>query len=151
MNATLARVDGGTGDWATERLARADFDMYLAGARRGLEELAQAATALEQTLPERVGQAVREGVRAEAVPVARQVAELRGLMNAVLRRLERVEDVVHAEREARVDDLALLVDLVSSGWAGVDRRLARLERALENGSGAVVYQIDERRSSAEAG
>ena len=32
-----------------------------------------------------------------------------------------------AERHARVDDLALLVDLVSSGWRGVDVRLERLE------------------------
>ena len=29
----------------------------------------------------------------------------------------------------RVDDLALLVDLVSSGWRGVDARLERLEQA----------------------
>jgi hypothetical protein len=28
-----------------------------------------------------------------------------------------------------VDDLALLVELVSSGWRGVDARLERLERA----------------------
>ena len=34
-----------------------------------------------------------------------------------------------AERHARIDDLALLVDLVSSGWKGVSDRLERVERA----------------------
>jgi hypothetical protein len=44
-----------------------------------------------------------------------------------------------------VDDLALLVDLVSSGWRGVDQRLARIEETVEKRSGATVYRIEERR------
>ena len=32
-----------------------------------------------------------------------------------------------AERNARLDDLTLLVDLISTGWQGVDRRLERIE------------------------
>ena len=71
---------------------------------------------------------------------------MRGLTNAVLRRLERIEGDALAERHARVDDLALLVDLITSGWKGVDARLARLEQTLEAGKGAVVYRIEERRS-----
>ena len=47
-----------------------------------------------------------------------------------------------AERNSRVDDLALLVDLISSGWRGVDQRLARIEAALEQRGGAVVYRIE---------
>ena len=66
-------------------------------------------------------------MRAEVLPVARHIAEIRGLLNQAIRRLERVEGDLLAERHARVDDLALLVDLVSSGWRGVDARLARLE------------------------
>jgi len=62
------------------------------------------------------------------LPVARHIAEIRGLLNQTIRRLERIEGDLLAERHARVDDLALLVDLVSSGWRGVDARLARLER-----------------------
>jgi hypothetical protein len=61
------------------------------------------------------------------LPVARHIAEIRGLFNQAIRRLERVEGELLAERKARVDDLELLVDLVSSGWRGVDARLARLE------------------------
>ena len=56
-------------------------------------------------------------------------SEIRGLLNQVIRRLERLEGDVLAERHARIDDLALLVDLVSSGWQGVSTRLDRLERA----------------------
>jgi hypothetical protein len=41
-----------------------------------------------------------------------------------------------------VDDLALLVDLVTSGWRGVEQRLVKLEERLtsEDG-GAAVYRI----------
>jgi hypothetical protein len=70
---------------------------------------------------------------------------VRGLMNQTLRRLERIEGDTAAERHARVDDLALLVDLITSGWRGVDERLARLEKGLEERGGAVVYRIEERR------
>ena len=45
-----------------------------------------------------------------------------------------------------MDDLALLVDLISSGWNGVDQRLARMERKLETNGGAEVYRIDERKA-----
>jgi hypothetical protein len=45
-----------------------------------------------------------------------------------------------------VDDLALLVDLISSGWNGVDQRLARMERKLEAGGGAEVYRNEERKA-----
>ncbi len=45
-----------------------------------------------------------------------------------------------------MDDLALLVDLVSSGWKAVDERLDRLERNLQSGEGAIVYRIEERRA-----
>lgn len=138
---------------ATERLAQAaegrvqaaDVDAVLERARDQVEALAQSAAELESTLPDRVGQAVRDGVRAEALPVARSTAEIRGLLNQVIRRLERIEGDLLAERHARVDDLALLVDLVTSGWKGVDVRLTRLERGLQREDGAIVYQIEERR------
>lgn len=149
----LRRMDQDAIERARERIAEAAegrpdaaaVDATLERTRQGLEELAAAAAELEATLPERVGAAVRDGVASEARPVARQLAEVRGLMNQVLRRLERLEGDVLSERHARVDDLALLVDLVASGWKGVDDRLARLEGALQTGSGAVVYRIEERR------
>jgi hypothetical protein len=130
---------------AEGRVGQGDVDAVLERARAQIESLAQTAAELESSLPTRVGDAVRDGVRAEALPVARQMAEVRGLLNTVIRRLERVEGDLLAERHARVDDLAVLVDLVTSGWMSVDRRLERIESAITAGSDAVVYRIEERR------
>jgi hypothetical protein len=76
-------------------------------------------------------------------------------MNQLIRRLERVEADLLTERAARVDDLALLVDLITSGWQGVDTRLSRIEDAvnrLEHGiqenRGAIVYRMEDRRPDA---
>jgi hypothetical protein len=79
------------------------------------------------------------------LPVARHIAEIRGLLNQAIRRLERIEGDLLAERHARVDDLALLVDLVSSGWRGVDARLARLEGRQASADAPVEHlaQLDE--------
>ena len=68
----------------------------------------------------------------------------------MVRRLERIEGDLLAERHARVDDLALLVDLIISGWKGVDDRLGRIERGLETGSGAIVYRMQERRAGGDS-
>lgn len=100
-------------------------------ARAQLESFAEATAQLEASLPDRVSTALHESMRAEVVPVARQLAEVRGLSAQTIRRLEGLQADVAAERRARVDDLALLVDLVSSGWRSVDRRLDRLERTLD--------------------
>jgi hypothetical protein len=76
------------------------------------------------------------------MPVGRNIAEIRGLMNQVIRRLERVEGDLLSERHARVDDLALLVDLVASGWHGVEQRLVKIEQRLASSDGnAAVYRI----------
>jgi hypothetical protein len=130
---------------AEGRVEPAAIDAVLERAREQLEALAAAAAELETALPARVGDAVQDGLREQVLPVARHLAEVRGLMNQVIRRIERVEGDLLAERHARVDDLALLVDLVSSGWRGVDERLARLEKILEDRGGAVIYRMEERR------
>jgi hypothetical protein len=54
-------------------------------------------------------------------------------VNQANRRLERLEQELLAERHARVDDLALLVDLVTSGWQGVDNHLRRIEEDAARG------------------
>ena len=130
---------------AAGRTSQADLEAALERARTQIEALALAAAELETALPERVGNAVRDGVRAEALPVARNVAEVRGLLNGVVRRLERIEGDTLAERHSRVDDLALLVELISSGWKGVDDRIQRLERSLQVAGSAMVYRIEEHR------
>jgi hypothetical protein len=124
----LERAKQRIADAAAGRPEPGQIEAALERSRAQIEELAAAAAELETSIPEHVGAAVRDGLRAEVLPVARHIAEIRGLLNQAIRRLERLEGDVLSERHARVDDLALLVELVSSGWQGVDARLERLER-----------------------
>src|SRR5690242_13808110 len=112
---------------AEGRVAPAAVDSALERAREAIESLAQASAELQERLPG----AIQDGLKEHFRPSARHLAEVRGMMNQVLRRLERVEGDLLAERHARVDDLALLVDLVASGWESVNRRLAKIEEELE--------------------
>ena len=148
-------MDDGAMERAQERVdQRADgaaLDGLLVRAREQVEALAAATTALEDSLPGRV----EEAVRGQAQPVGRNLAEIRGLMNQLLRRLSALEGDLLTERNARVDDLALLVDLISSGWKGVDARLGRieavvgrLEQGLQENRGAIVYRMEDRRPDA---
>jgi chromosome segregation ATPase len=125
----LERAKRRIADARAGRTDTARFEAALERSRAQIEQLARAADELELALPERVGHAVQEGLRREVVPVGRNLAEIRGLLNGVNRRLERLEQEIGAERHARIDDLALLVDLVASGWQSVDDRLSRLETA----------------------
>jgi hypothetical protein len=131
---------------AEGRTEPAVVEATLERARHQVESLAETAAQLEATLPDRIGEAVQDGLRKEVLPVAKHLAEVRGLSANTVRRLERLDADLLAERHARVDDLALLVDLIVSGWQGVDERLARLERALGADEGAIVYRIEDRRS-----
>jgi BMFP domain-containing protein YqiC len=151
----LSDMDDSVVERAQQRVEqRADgaaLDSLLTRAREQVDSLAAAAAALEDTLPAKVGEAVRN----EAQPVGRNLAEIRGLMNQVIRRLEHVDGDLLAERYARVDDLALLVELVTSGWKGVDTRLdrleavmSRLEQGMQEKSGAIVYRMEDRRPDA---
>jgi hypothetical protein len=124
----------------------AAVDAALERARAQVEELAAATAELESTLPGKVEHALQDGLREQVRPVGRNLAEIRGLTNQVIRRLERVEGDLLAERHARVDDLGLLVDLITSSWKSVERRLATLERTLQSGEGAIVYRMEERRT-----
>jgi hypothetical protein len=124
----------------------ATVDAVLERTRAQVEALAEAAAELETTLPARIDGALQDGLREQVRPVGRNLAEIRGLTNHVIRRLERIEGDLLSERHARVDDLALLVDLVSSGWKSVDDRLGSLERSLQTSEGAIVYRMQERRT-----
>jgi len=79
-----------------------------------------------------VREALREGLREEAAPISRRLAEVKGLSNNAIRRLESLETTLDSERNARVDDLALLVELLTEGWRSLNARLDRIEAALEH-------------------
>jgi phage-related minor tail protein len=134
---------------------QASVDAALARTREALESFAASAAELEAAVPERIGAAIEDALRTEVLPVARHLAEVRGLSAQTIRRLEHLQGDVAAERTARVEDLALLVDLIASGWRGVERRLDRLERimdrmerSLEEAPRASLYRLEELRPGA---
>lgn len=134
--------------------SRADLEAALERAESALDGLAQTAAELETAVPDRLGAAIEESMRAEVVPVARSLAEVRGLTVQLVRRLERLQAEAATERRERLEDLGLLVELIASGWRGVERRLDRAERvldridrALEDRPGAAVYRIEDRQGA----
>jgi hypothetical protein len=145
----LARAQARVVEARAERPNRIELEAAVERAENALDALAQTTAELETAVPERLGAAVEEGMRAEVLPVARHIAEVRGLTGQIVRRLEALQGEIAAERRERLEDLALLVDLIGSGWGGVERRLDRaerildrIERALEERPGAALYRID---------
>jgi hypothetical protein len=108
-----------------------------------LERFAAAAAELESTLPQGVSSVVYEALRVEVRPVAQHVAEMGSLFEHMLRRLERVGMDVDSERRERVEDIALITDLITTGWRSVDRRLARLE--------GMIARLEERQGGRPRG
>ncbi len=141
--AVLERAKKRIADAAAGHPEPGALEAALERSRGQIEALAAAAAELEASIPERVGDAVRDGVRSEVLPVARHIAEIRGLLNQAIRRLERLEGDLLAERHARVEDLALLVDLVSSGWKGVDSRLQKLEQLQAEDTARVIAAVED--------
>ncbi|HZO61636.1 MAG TPA: hypothetical protein VFB35_01505 [Gaiellaceae bacterium] len=139
----LARAHRRLAEAAEGKPDPADVETALDRARVQVEALAATAAELESALPDRIGDAVRDGIRLEARPMSRHLAEVRGLANQTIRRLERIEGELLAERSSRVDDLGLLVDLVESSWRAVDERLRRIEGAVNDRQAATVYRIGE--------
>jgi hypothetical protein len=137
----IARAQKRLDDAAAGRTDPAAFDAALQRARTAVEALAATTAQFEAGLPE----AIQDGLRQHFRPSARHLAEMRGLTNQVVRRLERIEGDLLAERHARVDDLGLLVDLIASSWRSVEERLARLEEGLKRDD-AVVYRLGERQA-----
>ena len=148
--AALERARKRLAEAAEGRADQGALEAALERARAGIEALAETTAQIESSLPAQVSEAVQEGLREQVLPVARHLAEVRGLMTQVIRRLERLEGDMLVERHARVDDLSLLVELITSGWKGVDERLLRLEKGLQVSGGAIVYRMDERRAGPTA-
>jgi len=130
----IARAQQRIEDAAAGRTDPAAFDAALERARHSVESLAATTARFEAGLPE----AIQDGLRQHFRPSARHLAEVRGLTNQVIRRLERIEGDILTERHARVDDLALLVDLITDQWRAMNERLDRIERKLEQSRSNVV-------------
>jgi hypothetical protein len=86
-----------------------------------------------------IREALRDGLREEAMPIGRRLAEVKGLSNNAIRRLAGIEAAIEAERNARLDDVTLLIDLLTEGWRAMNARLERIEAALAAQPSNVVH------------
>ena len=110
-------------------------------ARDLAERLSRAAEELETQLPEGFS-VLYEAVRVEVRPVTEHMARMQSLIEELAAALARVGSGMDHERHERLQDLALVTDLIVTGWRTVDRRLARLERAIERQSDAERTRSD---------
>jgi chromosome segregation ATPase len=113
------RAPGAAGDTPT---AMPDLRTILARAEANVGELRQTAAALEQSLPETVERAIERAMDERSTP--RRLVELRELVRSLAGQMEQVNRDLLAERLGRIEDLELLVDLISTGMASLRQDVA---------------------------
>jgi hypothetical protein len=131
--ARAERPSGGPGDAPA---AMPDLRTILARAEANVGELRQTAAALEQSLPETVERAVERAMDERATP--RRLAELRELVRSLAGQMEQVNRDLLAERLGRIEDLELLVDLISSGMAALRQDVADVSGSITRMNSSVT-------------
>ena len=63
-------------------------------------------------------------------PETAHLVQLSAVLEELASAVRDLRQETDTERRERVDDLAVLIELISTGWQGLDRRLGRLERQL---------------------
>jgi chromosome segregation ATPase len=113
------RAPGAAGDTPA---AMPDLRTILARAEANVGELRQTAAALEQSLPETVERAIERAMDERSTP--RRLVELRELVRSLAGQMEQVNRDLLTERLGRIEDLELLVDLISTGMASLRQDVA---------------------------
>jgi chromosome segregation ATPase len=127
------RPQAGPGDAPA---AMPDLRTILARAEANVGELRQTAANLEEALPEAVERAVERAMDERATP--RRLAELRELVRSLAGQMEQVNRDLLAERLGRIEDLELLVDLVSSGMAALRQDVADVSSSMTRMNSSVT-------------
>lgn len=142
-----ARARGGDGSDAPAdqpgeaRPTMPDLRTILARAETHVDELRSTAAALEESLPARVERAVERALSAH--PDTRQAEELRELLRGLSRQVEQVNRDLLAERLGRVEDLELVVDLISTGMAALRQDVATVTAMVDEVRGGVDGVVDK--------
>ena len=113
-----------------------DLRTILARAEANVGELRQTAAALEQSLPEAVERAVERAMDERSTP--RRLEELRGLLRALATQMDQVNRDLLAERLGRIEDLELLVDLISTGMASLRQDVADVSTSVARMSSSMT-------------
>jgi hypothetical protein len=139
---TRARGDQPVPDVVPEsRPAMPDLRTILARAETHVDELRTTASALEENLPAKVERAVERAMSEHSD--ARRADELRDLLRGLSRQVEQVNLDLLAERLGRVEDLELVVDLISTGMAALRQDVATLAAMVEQVGGGVDGVIEK--------
>ena len=139
---TRARGDQPVPDVVPEsRPAMPDLRTILARAETHVDELRTTAAALEENLPAKVERAVERAMSEHSD--ARRADELRELLRGLSRQVEQVNLDLLAERLGRVEDLELVVDLISTGMAALRQDVATLAAMVEQLGGGVDGVIEK--------
>jgi len=123
------------------RPAMPDLRTILARAETHVDELRTTAAALEENLPAKVERAVERAMSEHSD--ARRTDELRELLRGLSRQVEQVNLDLLAERLGRVEDLELVVDLISTGMAALRQDVATLAAMVEQVGGGVDGVIEK--------
>ena len=113
-----------------------DLRTLLARAENHVDELRATAASLEQSLPERVERAVERVL--DTHDSARRSNELRDLILELTGRVDQVNRDLLAERLGRVEDLELVVELLSAGIAAVREDVAEARADI----GSIVSSVE---------
>ena len=113
----------------------ADLRTILARAEAHVDELRSTAASLTETLPAQVEAAIERALDDHST--GRRLAELRSLLRGLAGQVEQVNRDLLAERLGRIEDLELLVDLVSTGVSAVRQDVANLAADVGRVAGGV--------------
>lgn len=100
-----------------------------------MDELRSTAASLTETLPAQVEAAIERALDDHST--GRRLAELRSLLRGLAGQVEQVNRDLLAERLGRIEDLELLVDLVSTGVSAVRQDVANLAADVGRVAGGV--------------
>ena len=124
-----------------QRPAMPDLRTILARAESHVEELRTTAAGLEERLPVQVEEAIERAFDQHGD--SRRLAELGELMRSLSRQVEQVNRDLLAERLGRVEDLELIVDLVSTGFSALRDDVATLGALVDRVGGSVGEAIEK--------
>ena len=117
-----------------------DLRTLLARTESHVEELRATASALETRLPAQIERAIERSMAAHGDD--RQFDALHDALSALARQIDQVNRDLLAERLGRVEDLELVVDLISTGMAELRRDGATLAALVERVGGRVETVLD---------
>jgi hypothetical protein len=130
-----------TAEPAAAAAAVPDLRTLLARAESHVDELRSTAAELSRTLPDRIETAVERALDDHSN--ARRMGELRDLLIGLSAQVNQLNRDLLSERLGRIEDLELVVELISTGMAGLRNDVSQLTGDVGHISGGVDAVVDK--------